>query len=225
MTLDERVLSEANGVRDRLLELQHEQERAQADLHHAIRRLHAAGGSLREIADELGLSHQRVHQIVGAEATTKATGGRRHGRGFGVRFTRVARRVVTAAGDEARALGHDRIGTEHLLLGAFAIEEAGAHRVLVDAGIEAGRLREAVVAAVGEGGEPRRRRLPFTRAGKHVLEHALQEAMQLGSRYIGSEHLLLGVLKAENSGGRSVLESLGADPAALRAATVALLQA
>jgi hypothetical protein len=225
MTLDEEILSEANGVRDRLLELQHEQERAQADLHHAIRRLHASGGSLREIADELGLSHQRVHQIVGAESPARSQRGHRHGRGWGMRFTRVARNVVTAAGDEARGLGHDRIGTEHLLLGAVAVEEAGARRVLADAGIEAGRLREAVVAAVGEGGEPRRRRLPFTRAAKRALEEAFREATQLGSRYIGSEHLLLGVLGAEGSGGRAVLEGLGADPAALRDATVALVQA
>ena len=184
MTLDERILSDATEVRDRLLELRHEQERAQADLHHAIRRLHAAGGSLREIAEELGLSHQRVHQIVGAEASG-AAGGRRHGRGLGPRFTRVARAVVAAAGDEA----------------------------------------EAVVAAVGQGGEPRRRRLPFTRAAKRALEHALQEAAQLGSRYIGSEHVLLGVLDAEGSGGRAVLESLGADPATLREATLVLLRA
>ena len=224
MTLDEEILSEATGVRDRLLELRHEQERAQADLHHAIRRLHASGGSLREIAEELGLSHQRVHQIVGAEASRTAGGGR-HGRGFGPRFTRVARAVVSAAGDEARALGHDRIGTEHLLLGALAVEEAGAHRVLAEAGLEAGRLGAAVVAAVGEGGEPRRRRLPFTRAAKRALEHALHEAAQLGSRYIGSEHVLLGVLDAEGSGGRAVLESLGVDPAALREATLALLRA
>jgi ATP-dependent Clp protease ATP-binding subunit ClpA len=223
MTLDEQILSEANGVRDRLLELQHEQERAQADLHHAIRRLHAAGGSLREIADELGLSHQRVHQIVGAESAPR-TQQRRHGRGWGIRFTRVARTMITAAGDEARALGHDRIGTEHLLLGAFAVEEAGARRVLAEAGIEPDRLRDAVAAAVGEGGEPRRRRLPFTRAAKRVLEEALREATQLGSRYIGSEHLLLGVLGAEGSGGRAVLEGIGADPAALRTATVALVQ-
>jgi ATP-dependent Clp protease ATP-binding subunit ClpA len=222
MTLDEQILSEATGVRDRLLELQHEQERAQADLHHAIRRLHASGGSLREIADELGLSHQRVHQIVGSEAGPRSRRG--HGRTGHLRFTRVARAVVSAAGDAARTLGHDRIGTEHLLLGALAVEESGAHRALADAGIEADRLRDAVVAAVGEGGEPRRRRLPFTRAAKRALEHALHEATQLGSRYIGSEHVLLGVLDAEGSGGRAVLESLGNDPAALRAATVALVQ-
>ncbi|MGH3072312.1 MAG: Clp protease N-terminal domain-containing protein [Gaiellaceae bacterium] len=211
-------------MRDRLLELAHEQERAQADLHHAIRRLHAAGGSLREIADELGLSHQRVHQIVGADASPRRRGGH-HGRGWGVRFTRVARAVVTAAGDEARALGHDRIGTEHLALGAFAVEEGGAHRVLADAGIEPAKLREAVVAAVGEGGEPGRRRLPFTRAAKRALERALVEAERLQSRFVGSEHVLLGVLEAEGSGGRGVLESAGADPAALREATLALLRA
>jgi ATP-dependent Clp protease ATP-binding subunit ClpA len=222
MTLDEQILADATTVRDHLLELRHEQERAQADFHHAIRRLHAAGGSLREIADELGLSHQRVHQIVGAEEAA-ARPRRRHGRGFGLRFTRVARAVVAAAGDEARALGHERIGTEHLLLGALAVEESGAHSVLAEAGLDAAKLRDAVVAAVGEGGEPQRRRLPFTRAAKRALEQALAEAVELRSRFLGSEHVLLGLLAVEGSGARDVLESVGADPVALREATLALL--
>ena len=64
MTLDETTLTEARELRSRLLELQHDADRAKLDFHHAIRRLHAAGGSMREIAEALDLSHQRVHQIV-----------------------------------------------------------------------------------------------------------------------------------------------------------------
>ena len=64
MTLDKDILNEARELRSRLLELQHDADRAKLDYHHAIRRLHAAGGSMREIAEELDLSHQRVHQIV-----------------------------------------------------------------------------------------------------------------------------------------------------------------
>src|SRR3954465_13505446 len=66
MTLDDQLLSEAKTVRERLLDLQHEVDLARVDYQHVIRRLHAAGGSMREIAEELGLSHQRVHQIVDA---------------------------------------------------------------------------------------------------------------------------------------------------------------
>ena len=119
MTLDERILNEARELRSRLLELQHDADRAKLDYHHAIRRLHAAGGSMREIAEELDLSHQRVHQIVeGDEPIHARIGwqqGRRHRR-FGLRrFTRVARHVVMRAQKEAHALGADEIGPEHLV--------------------------------------------------------------------------------------------------------------
>src|SRR3954462_4808162 len=67
MTIDDKLLAEARAAQERLLELQRDAERATADYHHEIRRLHAAGGSLREIAESLGLSHQRVHQIVDDE--------------------------------------------------------------------------------------------------------------------------------------------------------------
>lgn len=221
MTLDDAILAEAKDVRERLLDLQHEEERAQADYHHAIRRLQAAGGSLREIAAELGLSHQRVHQIVGAEAAVEGP-RRRQRRAAHVRLTRVARAVVAAAGDEARALGHDRIGTEHLLLASFAIEEAGAHRVLSETGLDLTAVRDALVAALGRG-ESGRRRLPFTRAAKRALEAAVAEAARLGSRFVGSEHVLLGLVAADGSGARELLESLGADASAVRERTLALL--
>jgi hypothetical protein len=223
MTLDDTILAEAKDVRERLLDLQHEEERAQADYHHAIRRLQAAGGSLREIAAELGLSHQRVHQIVGSEAAVDGP-RRNQRRAAHVRLTRVARGVVAAAGDEARALGHARIGTEHLLLASLAIEESGSHRVLAEAGVEVAKVRDALAASLGRG-ESVRRRLPFTRAAKRALEQAVAEAAQLGSRLVGSEHLLLGLIAADGSGARELLESLGADVAALRERTLALLTA
>ena len=224
MTLDEEILDEARSLRSRLLELQHDAERAQADYHHAIRRLQAAGGSLREIAAELGLSHQRVHQIVGADAPEDFS-RRRHGRGPLLRFTRVAREVVAAAEDEARALGHGRIGTEHLLVGAARVERGGAARVLAEAGLSAEKVREAVAGAVPPGEPSRRKRFPFTRAAKRALEHALGEAARLRSGAIGSEHVLLGLLEAEGGGALEILGSLGADRAALRDATLAALGA
>src|SRR3954470_2511818 len=113
MTLDDRLLSEAKTVRERLLDLQHEVDRARVDYQHVIRRLHAAGGSMREIAEELGLSHRRVHQIVDACPGDTRRGGR--GGHFGprrgpfARFTRPAREAVEYAQAEAEELGHNYI--------------------------------------------------------------------------------------------------------------------
>src|SRR5919197_6131866 len=129
MTLDEQLLNEAKDVRGRLLDLQHEVDRARVDYQHVIRRLHAAGGSMREIAEELGLSHQRVHQIVDAGPEDARLGrGRfemRRGGPF-ARFTRPAREAVEYAQAEATELGHNYIGTEHVLLGLFRSERGGA---------------------------------------------------------------------------------------------------
>src|SRR5262245_6104280 len=112
MTLDDATLEEARELRARQLELQHEADRAKLEYHHAIRRLHAAGGSMREIADELDLSHQRVHQIVDGDEPVghrmgwgyvpKGARRRRHGV---ARFTRVARQVVMRSQKEAHQLG------------------------------------------------------------------------------------------------------------------------
>lgn len=222
MTLDDEILAEARALRERLLELQRDAERAQADYHHAIRRLQAGGGSLREIAVELGLSHQRVHQIVGADAPEERH-GRRHG-GLIARFTREARGVVETAVEQARALGHDRVGTEHLLLAAATVEPSGVATALAGAGVERERLRAALIAALGEGAPSRRRHLPFTRVAKRALEHSLAEALRLGSRRIHSEHVLLGLLATDGGGALELLAEVGADPVALRSSTLELLE-
>ncbi|HZG34697.1 MAG TPA: Clp protease N-terminal domain-containing protein [Gaiellaceae bacterium] len=224
MTLDENVLAEARELRARLLDLQRDAERTQVDYHHAIRRLQAQGGSLREIAVELGLSHQRVHQIVGADVADDRP-GRGHRRGSLARFTRAARAVVAAAEEEARALGHSRVGTEHLLLGAALVKAGGAAAALQAAGVDAERMREALVAAQPAGPEPRRRHLPFTRAAKRSLENALAEAVHLRTRWIGSEHVLLGVLATERGGAVELLGAIGVDPGAVRGATLDRLAA
>jgi ATP-dependent Clp protease ATP-binding subunit ClpA len=218
MTLDEHILNEARELRSRLLELQHDADRAKLDYHHAIRRLHAAGGSMREIAEELDLSHQRVHQIVeGDEPIHARIGwqpGRRHRR-FGMRrFTRVARHVVMRAQKEAHVLGADEIAPEHVLIGLAAVERGTAARALAAQGVELEPLRAEV------GGEPVREpargRLPFSNDAKGVLESSAGEAHALGHNWIGSEHILLALLSA---GGRPVelLEKLGTSPDALRA--------
>ena len=213
--LDPALLGEARTTRDRLLGLQHDLERVRADYNDVVRRLHAAGGSLREIAENLGLSHQRVHQIVegGDVATPRRGRGPRFAWAF-ERFTRRARQVVVLAQEEAEGLGHTRVGTEHLLLGLLRSEDDAVAPALGETGVTLDAAREKVRETVT--GEGARRRVPFTRAAKRTLDAALGEARALGDRHVGAEHILLGLLADDRAGGRRILLELGADPDALR---------
>jgi Clp amino terminal domain, pathogenicity island component len=234
--LDEKILGEARELRDRLLDLQHEEERTRVDYQHAIRRLHAKGGSLREIADELGLSHQRVHQIVGEEpvplpaprsfVTPGGVVGRR--KGPFERFTKEARRVVTLAQSEAKDLAHNYIGTEHLLLGMLRIEDSLGARALADFEVDLEETREDVRRIIGEG-EPkersRRRRgphIPFTPRSKKVLELSLKAARKLKDNYIGSEHILLALVQEEEGVAAQILRERGVEEKGLRRCIEAL---
>ena len=229
MTLDETLLPDARAARERVLEAEHDLERARADFHHEIRRLNAAGGSLREIAERFGLSHQRVHQIVDAAAEGGRPGRKamlfdriksqvRDWGGF-TRFTRDAREVVRRAQDEASRLGHPQIGTEHVLL---ALVQGGdrelAARALHQAGITLEAVRDEVLRHRGTGeavsdGDS----LRFTPRAKKVLELSLREALALRHDHIGTEHILLGLLRESSGLAARVLGDLGAQPAALRA--------
>ena len=222
-TLDETLLGDARQLRDRLLDLQHDVERARADYGHLVRRLHAAGGSLREIADALGLSHQRVHQIVESSPVDVAPEPRRRhatrGRG---RFTRAARQAVAAATAAAKELGHGRVGTEHILLGLVATPAGGAAAALASVGVTAERVREAIAVERAEY-PASRRRLLFTPKAQHALERAPAEAQRLGSRWVGTEHVLLGLLDEREGLAAELLPRLGAPEAAVRAAVLAQL--
>jgi hypothetical protein len=214
--LDPATLGEARDSRDRMLEAQHALERARADYGHAIRRLHAEGGSLREIAESLGVSHQRVHQLVeGAERGGARKSRRRHFDWPFTRFTRRARQVIVLAQQEAQTLGHPRAGTEHLLLGLALAEDESTASVLAESGLTATAIRERVAAL-----EPSssRGRQSFTRAAKRALERSVNEAKTLGDNYIGAEHLLLGLLADERAGAVAIVRDLGAGPQVLSAA-------
>jgi ATP-dependent Clp protease ATP-binding subunit ClpC len=214
--LDPATLRNARESRDRMLDAQHALESARADYGHAIRRLHAEGGSLREIAESLGLSHQRVHQIVeGDEGRPQRKGPRRRFDWPFARFTRRARQVIVLAQEEAQTLGHPRVGSEHLLLGLALAEDEATAPALAEAGLTAGAIRERVQALEAAG--PPRRRHGFTRAAKRVLERSAVEAKTLGDNYIGAEHLLLGLLADERAGAVEIVRELGADPETLRA--------
>ena len=115
------------------------------------------------------------------------------------RFTERARQVVVLAQEEARALKHNYIGTEHLLLGLLREEEGIAARVLAGLDVRLDEVRSQIARLIGQGDEPPTGQIPFTPRAKKVLELALREAMQLQHSYIGTEHLLLGIAQ-ENQG-------------------------
>jgi len=115
------------------------------------------------------------------------------------RFTERARQVVVLAQEEARSLRHNYIGTEHILLGLLREEEGFAARVLGSLGVTIERVRPQTVRIVGSGEEVTSGQIPFTPRAKKVLELALREALSLGHDYIGTEHILLGLVR-ENEG-------------------------
>src|ERR671917_373923 len=115
------------------------------------------------------------------------------------RFTERARQVVVLAQEEARILKDNYIGTEHILLGLLREEEGLAARVLESLDITVERVRAQVVRIVGSGEEVTSGQIPFTPRAKKVLELALREALSLGHNYIGTEHILLGLVR-ENEG-------------------------
>ena len=125
------------------------------------------------------------------------------------RFTERARQVVVLAQDEARALKHNYIGTEHILLGLLREEEGLAARVLESLDITVEEVRAQVARIVGQGDEVTTGQIPFTPRAKKVLELALREALSLGHNYIGTEHILLGLLEEEKSQGGGTLAGLG----------------
>jgi ATP-dependent Clp protease ATP-binding subunit ClpC len=127
------------------------------------------------------------------------------------RFTDRARRVIVLAQEEARMLNHNYIGTEHLLLGLLHEGQGLATQVLESLGIGLEAVREQVEEAVGRGQQAVPERTPFTPQAKKVLELARREAFQLGHHYIGTEHILLGLIREGDGTGARVLAGLGAD--------------
>ncbi len=111
------------------------------------------------------------------------------------RFTDQARRVVVLAQEEAVALSHDYIGTEHLLLGVIYDGETAAARALDSLGIDLPTVRQQVVEIVGRGRHGPSGHIPFTPRAKKVMELSLREALQLGQNYIGPEHIALGMIR------------------------------
>jgi ATP-dependent Clp protease ATP-binding subunit ClpC len=133
------------------------------------------------------------------------------------RFTERARQVVVLAQDEARALRHNYIGTEHLLLGLLREEEGIAARVLDSLDVTYEEVRAQVARIVGEGDEPLvSGQIPFTPRAKRVLELALREALSVGHPYLGTEHLLLGLVRENQGVAARILLDFDADAEKIR---------
>jgi ATP-dependent Clp protease ATP-binding subunit ClpC len=139
------------------------------------------------------------------------------------RFTERARQVVVLAQDEARALKHNYIGTEHILLGLLREEEGLAARVLDSLDITVEEVRQQVARIVGQGDEATSGQIPFTPRAKKVLELALREALSLGHNYIGTEHILLGLVRENEGVAARILLDFDADAEKIRNEIIRML--
>jgi ATP-dependent Clp protease ATP-binding subunit ClpC len=139
------------------------------------------------------------------------------------RFTERARRVIILAQEEAKRLNHSAVGTEHILLGIIREGEGVASKVLESLNISPDRVRAEIEGAIGRGERAPHEEVAFTPRAKKVLELALDEARRLGHNYIGTEHLLLGLIREGEGVAARVLEAMGADLDRVRAQVVYLL--
>jgi ATP-dependent Clp protease ATP-binding subunit ClpC len=139
------------------------------------------------------------------------------------RFTDRARRAVVLAQEEARMLNHDYIGTEHLLLGLASERDGVAGKALVSLDISIEAIRRQVEEIVGQGRAAPTGHIPFTPRSKKVLELSLREALQLGHNYIGTEHILLGLIREGEGVATQVLVKLGANLSRVRETVIQLI--
>jgi ATP-dependent Clp protease ATP-binding subunit ClpA len=141
------------------------------------------------------------------------------------RFTDKASRVVVLAQEEARMLNHNYIGTEHILLGLIHEGEGVAAKALDSLSINLDAVRQQVEEIIGQGQAAPTGHIPFTPRAKKVLELSLREALQLGHNYIGTEHILLGLIREGEGVAAQVLQKLGADLNRVRQTVIQLLSA
>ena len=139
------------------------------------------------------------------------------------RFTDRARHVVVLAQEEARLLRHDYIGTEHILLGLLQEAEGIAAKALESLGITGESVRHQVEEIVGRGQAAPSGHIPFTPQAQKSMQLALREAMQLGHSYIGTEHILLGLIRLDSGRATQVLTALGAEPNRVRQQVIGVL--
>jgi ATP-dependent Clp protease ATP-binding subunit ClpC len=139
------------------------------------------------------------------------------------KFTGAARQVVVLSQEEARQLDHQYIGTEHILLGLLREGQGVAARALQPFGITLDGIREQVVEIIGRGEPAQGEHVPFTPRSKAVLELSLRESQTLGHDHIGTEHILLGLIREGQGVAAQVMVKLGADPDRVRIEVLRLL--
>ena len=163
------------------------------------------GASWTDIGRALGVSKQAAQKrfVTSGDADVL-----KPGRAF-ARFTDRAKHVVIAAQDEARRRRHSEVGTEHLLLGFLHEPQCLAVKAIESFDVSSDALLSAVEAQLGAPGSDVPGHIPFSRSAKKVRNLALREALRLGHNYIGTEHMLLALLRDERSGGAQVLQSFG----------------
>ena len=140
------------------------------------------------------------------------------------RFTDRARRVIVLAQEEARSLQHNYIGTEHLLLGLIREGEGVAAKALASKGVNLQDTRKQVEEMIGKGNASPNGHIPFTPHAKQVLELSLREALQLGHSYIGTEHILLGLIREGEGVGTQVLIKMDVDLGELRSTVIDMIR-
>jgi hypothetical protein len=185
------LLSTASAIVSQLEEV------GDALLGHFVDRCRRQGHSWSEISTALGVSKQAVHKRFSFPAPTLE------------RFTPRARHAVDAAAAAARSLGHNFVGTEHLLLGLFAEPAALAARVLAEAGIDRAAVEAKVLEVLPRQAEPLLDNPPYIPQASLAMQAALGEALRLGHNYIGTEHMLLGLFRDRDTLAARILADLG----------------
>jgi ATP-dependent Clp protease ATP-binding subunit ClpA len=141
------------------------------------------------------------------------------------RFTESARRAIVLSQGEARALKQDHVGPHHLLLGVLTAENTTAGAVLASLGVDAADVRREAIAKYGNGEDEPPGHIQFSQDGKKALENSLRESMRLGHNYIGTEHIVLGLIKNPSEETAELLAAVGADADAVQDAIMARLGA
>ena len=205
-------LAAAASARDELDDL------TEALLDHFIEEARQAGCSWSQIGNVLGVSKQAAQQrhtameSVARQLLTRLAGRRRSGRGLlFTRFTPTARASVALAQSAARRLRHRSIGTEHVLLGLLGQPDGLAATAFAELGVTEAATESAIVDQIGYGQEEVQGHIPFTPRSKKVLELSLREAIRLGHDHIGTEHILLGLLREGEGVAADVLARQGVD--------------
>ncbi|KAK8652213.1 hypothetical protein V6N13_061235 [Hibiscus sabdariffa] len=173
--------------------------------------------------NRVSLGHDFRSKVAISVSSRRPRGSRCVPKAMFERFTEKAIKVIMLAQEEARRLGHNFVGTEQILLGLIGEGTGIAAKVLKSMGINLKDARVEVEKIIGRGSGFVAVEIPFTPRAKRVLELSLEEARQLGHNYIGSEHLLLGLLREGEGVAARVLESLGADPSNIRTQVIRMV--